>query len=189
MPIALYKKSLSYKLSSIMKRIIYSAILLIVVASCAVESISPRQPIRFSRSSEQLAKQVIAALQRTSSLEYIAMLPTPENFYQIMDEYDIVYGESLTEAKREFGAHYKSQLIPIVESSFGRTIQEGMRRGISWDAARFERVVSFERRGERFGEAQVTIEFSTNGELHRVLLGKVLIVNGEWRVSQFMELL
>lgn len=172
-----------------MKNIMQSVILLLVAASCSIEpSFSPGRPIESTESPEQLARQVIAALQHTSSSDYIAMFPTVEDFHLIMDAHEDVYGKSLPEAKSEFGIRYETDLLPVVKS-FARTIREGESMGVAWNEIRFESVLFDALTDNQFGETQLTIEFSVREKRHKLVMEKVLIMNGEWKAGALMKLM
>ena len=54
---------------------------------------------------------------------------------------------------------------------------------------RFERIESSEITPGHFGQAQVAIVFTADGKAHTLDLKKALIINAQWKVSQFMELM
>ncbi len=173
-----------------MKNIMQSAILLVVVASCSIEpSFSPSLRINNTESPEELARQVIAALRHTSSSDYVAMFPTVEDFHLIMDAHEDVYGESLAEAKKEFAICYETDLLPAVVKSFARTIREGESMGVAWNEIRFESVLFDAVTDNQFGETQLTIEFSVTEKRHKIVMEKVLIMNGEWKAGALMKLM
>lgn len=171
-----------------MKNIMYSTILFFAVASCNVEPVSPHQPVGSAESSEQFAKQVITALRHNSSLKYTAMFPTLNDFHQIMDAHRDVYGESLSAAMQEFSAAYESRLMREVKDAFDRVLDEGRTRGITWSTILLERVDA-PAVTDQFGHAQVTIVFTADGRSHRLILEKALILNSQWKVSQFIKLI
>lgn len=117
------------------------------------------------------------------------MFPKLEDFHQVMDAHGDVYGESLAEAKREFGIRYEADLLPAVNESFARTIREGEGKAIAWNEIRFERVLHSAVTDRHFAETEVTIEFSANGKQHMLALEKVLIINGKWKAGTRMQLL
>lgn len=103
-----------------------------------------------------------------------------------MEKNSDVYGEALLDAKQEFAVTYESILAPAVKESFDRIIREGNKKGISWNTVRFERIVPSEEM--ELGQAPLSIVFDANGEKYTLILEKVLIVNAQWKVTQFMEL-
>src|SRR5687767_14706518 len=108
-----------------MKTILYSAILFLTVASCNLEPSLTHQPATLAYSSEEMAKQVITALQHKSCQEYVALFPMLQEFHQMMEMNSVFYGESLSDAKQEFDNTYKSHLVPAVKESFDHIIREG----------------------------------------------------------------
>ncbi len=170
-----------------MKAIIHFTILFVATCSCNVEP-NPTSRPSSAYSSEEMAKQVITALQHVSAQEYIALFPRLDEFHQVMDKNSVLYGESLSAAKEEFDSTYKNDLIIAVKESFNRVIREGSEKGISWSTIVFERVESSESKEEQFGQGQVSIVFSANGTTHRLFVKKAVIMNAQWKVSQFIEL-
>jgi hypothetical protein len=171
-----------------MKTIIYSAILFLTVTSCTVDPSPTYLPVALAYSSNEMAKQVITALQHMSYQEYVVLFPMLHEFHQMMEMNSVFYGESLPSAKQEFAITYQNHLIPAVKESFDRIIREGNKKGIAWNTIRFERIESSEVMEPQFGRTQVVIVFIANGKVYRLCLKKALIMNAQWKVTQFIEL-
>lgn len=172
-----------------MKTIIHSAILLLTMTSCNVDPGPTYRPYASANSSEEIAKQIITALQHVSSQEYVDLFPTLQEFHQMMGKNSDFYGESLSAAKQEFADTYENHLITTVKESFDRIIREGNEKGIKWNTIRFERIESSGITQDQFGQAQVAIVFTANGKAYTLALKKALIMNAQWKVSQFIELI
>lgn len=171
-----------------MKTIICLTILFLAMTSCDVDPSPTSQPAASASSSKEMAKQVITALQHMSSQEYIALFPTLSEFHQMMEKNSDFYGESLSAAKLEFATTYKRHLITSVKESFDRIVREGNKKGIEWSVIRFERMESSEILKQQFAQAQVAIVFTANGKTYRLYVEKALIMNAQWKVSQFIKL-
>ena len=172
-----------------MKTIRYAVILFLATTSCNnVDPNSVYQPAATANSPEQMAKKVVAALQHMSPQEYIALFPRLEEFHHMMDKNFHFYGESLSAAKEEFAFTYRNDLIPAVKESFNRIIREGKENGILWNTIQLERIGSSEMTEQRFAQDNVTIDFIANGKKHTVILEKALLMNAEWKVSQYIKL-
>lgn len=169
-----------------MKTIICLSFVLAVAAACNVEPAPASQSSSIS-SSEQLAKGVITALQHESAEEYFALFPTLQEFHQVMDDNADFYAESLSEAKEEFAALYRRELITSVRHSFDRIVRDGRSRGIDWHTVSFERIDNPEQT-KQFAQTTLRIVFTANGKRQTLILKKVLILNSQWKVSQFMKL-
>lgn len=168
-----------------MKMILCSAILFLA-NSCIVDSDLSRNAPASAHLQEEMASQVVTALQHMSSEEYLALLPTLQEFHQMMEKSPDVYGEALLDAKLDFAAIYENKLAPAVKESFDKIIREGNKKGISWNTVRFEGIASSEE--TEFGHARLSIVFDANGKKYTLLLKKVLIVNMQWKATQFIEL-
>ena len=171
-----------------MKTIICSTIFFLTMISCNVDPSPTYQSAAPAYSAKEMAEEVITALQHMSSKEYIALFPTLQEFHQIMERSSLLYGESLSAAKQEFATTYESHLIAAVKESFDRIINEGNKKGIAWNTIRFERTESSEIVKQEFAQAQVAIVFTANGKTYRLSLEKALIINAQWKVSQFIKL-
>lgn len=172
-----------------MKTIILSTILFLAMTSFTINPSAKYQSVASVYSSEEMAKQVITALQHMSSQEYVALFPTLQEFHQMMEKNSLFYGEFLSEAKEEFATHYESDLIPSVKASFERIIFEGKEKGIAWNSIRFERIEPTELMEQQFAAAPVTIVFTANGKEYKLNLEKALVMQASWKVSQFMRLI
>jgi hypothetical protein len=158
------------------------------MTSCDVDPSPTYQPAAPTSSSKEMTEQVITALKHISSQEYIALFPTLQEFHQMMEKNSPFYGESLSAAKQEFATTYERHLITAVKASFDRIVREGNKKGIEWSTIRFERIESSEIVKQQFAQAQVAIVFTANGKAYRLGLKKALIMNEQWKVSQFIEL-
>jgi hypothetical protein len=172
-----------------MKTIIISTILsLTTMTSCTTDPNVEHQSVTVANSSEEMAKQVINALQHSSSQNYVALFPTLQEFHQMMEKNSSLYGESLSSAKQDFATTYESDLIPTVKKSFDRIVAEGKKKGIEWNTIRFERIESIETMEQQFATAPVTIVFNSNGKEYKLILEKALLMHAQWKVSQFIKL-
>lgn len=140
-------------------------------------------------SSDQLAEHVVAALKESSANEYVELFPSLSEFNDMMKESSEVYGSYLNEAQLEFAASYESKLIPAVKRSFDELIWDGKNKGIDWSSARYVGIEVTEQPKHRFSPVPVTIVISANGKEHRIKIERALVMNGQWKVSQFVTLL
>jgi hypothetical protein len=138
--------------------------------------------------SEQMAERIVSALQHTSAKEYTAMFPSLEDFNDMMKESSDIYGTYLADAQREFSINYEQKLIPTVEHAFDLLIDEGRSKGIEWNNIKFLRIEQKEQPKHQFSPVPVTIVFSANGLEHRIHIERALVINGQWKVSQFIKL-
>ena len=141
-----------------------------------------------TNSPEKIASNVIHALRTRSFEEYRALLPTLSEFHQIMDANDKLYGGFLTEAKREFATRYEQELIPSVRQAFTSVIAEGSTRGIDWKRVEFVRVETIELQGHE-NHAQLNIVFREKGKEYTLRIENAFAWRGEWKVTQFVELI
>lgn len=138
--------------------------------------------------SEQMAEHVVSALQHNSAKEYASMFPSIEDFNYMMKESSEIYGTYLADAQREFAINYEHKLIPSVEHAFEMLIEEGRAKGIEWSNIRHVSTEQSEQPVNRFSPVPVTITFSSNGAEHKIYIERALVINGQWKVSQFIKL-
>lgn len=171
-----------------MKSIIFSTVFGIAIASCNVDPSPIYPPTASAYSPKIMAEEIVAALQNVSVQEYMALFPSLEEFHQLMDNNANLYGESLSDAKLEFGATYKSRLVAEAQESFARIIREGKEKGIVWNDIQLKKVQSSETKEQRFAQAEVTIEFSSNGKVYKLNMERALVIDGRWKVTQYVRL-
>jgi len=135
-----------------------------------------------------MAERIVSALQHSSAREYASMFPSLEDFKNMMKESSEIYGTYLADAQREFAINYESKLIPTVEHAFEVLIDEGRSKGIEWNNIRFVGFEQHEMPNNRFSPIPVTIVISSNGVEHRIYIERALVINGQWKVSQFIKL-
>ena len=140
-------------------------------------------------SSEQLAEQVVAALKEASANEYVQLFPSLSEFKDVMKESGEIYGAYLDDAQAEFAGNYERKLIPTVKRSFDELLWDGKNKGIDWSAIRYVGIELSEQPQHRFSPVPVTIVISANGKEHRIKIERALVMNGEWKVSQFLTLI
>ena len=138
--------------------------------------------------SEQMAEHIVSALQHSSAKEYSAMFPSLEDFNEMMKESSEIYGTYLADAQREFANNYEHKLIPTVEHAFDLLIEEGRSEGIEWNNIRYIGTEQREQPQHKFSPVPVTIVFSSNGVEHKIYIERALVINGQWKVSQFIKL-
>jgi hypothetical protein len=138
--------------------------------------------------SDQMAEHIIAALQHSSSEEYMKLFPSLIEFQDVMKANSELYGNYLNDAQREFATNYEANLLPAVKHSFDELVTVGKEKGIEWKSVRFIGVQLNEEPQQRFNSLPMTITISSNGVEHQLKIEKALVINGEWRISQFVKL-
>jgi hypothetical protein len=140
-------------------------------------------------SAEKIGRKTLTALKHASHAEFVMLYPSLTDFYKMMDAEADVYGNTLDDAKNEFALTYARKIIPAMHESFDRILQEGTELGIDWSKAEFIRVEYNDGVPSKFGSATLSIVFSSDGEEHRIIVEKALIIDGQWRVSQHAQII
>lgn len=139
-------------------------------------------------SKEKVGLQVITALQHASVSEYSALFPTMADFHALMMTNAELYGKNLSEAALDFEKQYDRELYPAFQRSFERILEEGKQEGIDWRSVQLVSVEVPEEVVGEFAAVPMTITFSAQGREYRLKIGKMLLMNGKWRVSHYIEL-
>lgn len=142
---------------------------------------------KIAGSSEQMAERVVAALRQSSSKEYASLFPSLSDFKEIMKKSAAIYGSNLAEAQREFSNNYESKLIPAVKHSFEAIVLEGKQKGIDWSAVRYVGIELERQPQQHFSPVPLNIVISSHGIEHRIQIEKALVINGQWKVSQYVK--
>ncbi len=143
--------------------------------------------VSLTNAPEETGSSVISALKKNSIEEYSALFPSLSEFHQVMDANDRFYGGFLTEAKRDFAIQYEREVIPSLRAAFKSVIAEGNKRGINWQNVEFVRVKNDATPGQE-NPAQLDIIFSDRGKEYTLRIDNAFIWQGQWRVTQFIEL-
>jgi hypothetical protein len=139
--------------------------------------------------SEQIGRKALSALKHVSHTEYASLYPTLADFHKMMDANAAIYGNSLSDAKNEFAMTYAKKIIPAMDESFDRILKEGKELGIDWASIQYLRVEQGDIPNGKFGSATFTIVFSANEKEHRIVVEKALLIEGQWKVSQFARII
>ena len=139
-------------------------------------------------SSDQMGERVVAAFKKSSSAEYAALFPSSSDFTGMMKESSEIYGTYISAAQHEFVQNYKTKLVPAVRKAFEAAIKQGQEQGIDWSNVHYVGTEIEGQPSNRFSPVPVTIRFTSNGIEHKLIIEKVLVMNGNWNVSQYIKL-
>lgn len=140
-----------------------------------------------SAASTTLANQVADALKREDAFAYVALFPSLDEFYGVMEKNAALYGDFLNEARNEFTSDYLD-LLPSLRESFLQVIEEGKRRGIRWENIQLVKVETGSLTTD-FTTVTVVLVFAEQNNTFKVKMNRALVLQGEWKVSPFLELL
>jgi hypothetical protein len=138
---------------------------------------------------DHFGRATLTALQHASLSEYQALFPALDEFYLIMENQSGVYGSTLENAKADFAKTYHEKLMPELHESFKRVIKEGKEVGIDWKSVQFLRVENDVVESVDFNHATLRVVFSSQGAEHALVFRKALIINNQWKISPYAELI
>jgi hypothetical protein len=165
------------------KSIIILSALSMTIAS--FKSIAPEDRIaKADAAAERMAISVVSAFQHRSLQEYTKLFPSVEAFHNILEKNSSLYGANLEAAKEEFEMQYTKEVLPALNQSFKAIIAQGIKEGIDWSTIKLVSVEFI----EQSHTAPATVTFSTNGKQYHLEFEKTLLINGEWKVSQYVKL-
>jgi hypothetical protein len=163
-----------------------TVIALVVVVMIALVSFAMHKPE--IESEETMALQVIAALQRGSSHEYSALFPTVADFHALMMKHSELYGKNIQEAANEFQREFETVLSPAFKDSFQNVRRAGIEAGIDWRSVKLISVEVPENLSYDYSVVPMSITFSAQGAQHKLRIEKALVMNGRWKISQYISL-
>lgn len=146
-----------------------------------------RKPVN-ANASQELATQLIKALQSGSADAYLLLIPSLADFKKVMEENSAFYGNNLIAAQQAFARDYSATLIPAVRNSFEGLIAEGKRRGINWKQVS---LVSWETNNaieQGLSPAIFVIAIEAQNKIYRIEIEKAFYWQGQWKASQFIKL-
>jgi hypothetical protein len=166
--------------------------LLIIITSISMTLTSFTTVSNVSRvngitSSEQLGERIVAALQSESPSEYIRLFPSLGEFHELMNSNADAYGPYLAEAKMDFDKEYNDALIPAVKKSFREILQSGREKGIVWSEIKFQSA-DFKLENKHGLTVPGIISFSYKGKVHQLRLEKAIVLQNNWKVGQYLQL-
>ena len=139
-------------------------------------------------SKQKLGLQMIDALRHPTSDAFSSAIPTLEEFHRLMDRNQSLYGENLQVAKSAFEQQYHGSLLPAIRRSFKDLISQGKKAGIDWNTIRLVSVDIEEDPTADFDVLPLTIVFTSKKKQYRINIDRALVIEGRWRISQFIKL-
>jgi hypothetical protein len=170
-----------------MKRTFVVLTLITMTMSSFTRVAEPRRVFPSGLSSEQLGMKTLDALKQSSATAYTALHPSLAEFQVYMDQNAGVYGDMLPEAKAEFAAQYERTLLPAMKRSFENIRNAGKAKGIRWSNVKYIRTTCEAAADQTC--ATVTVVFSAAGQEYHIRIDKALMLNGDWKLSQYAELI
>lgn len=161
----------------------------IIILSILVMTLSSFKTIKTNEAgdaaAERMALSIVHALQHNSLEEYSTLYPSLISFYKIMENNAGYYGKNLDEAKRDFELQYHRQVIPALNKSFNDIITKGKTAGIDWSTIKLVNIAL----EEETSKPSATITFTSNNKEYRLKFQKALFMDGEWKVTQYADLI
>lgn len=154
----------------------------ITLQSYALDSMSEKEN---SLAYHQLAIAIADALRRESAEQYTALFPSVGEFQSIMRVHTKEYGPYLKDAQDEFAIEYTQSLLPAVKESFEMLMKDGKDRNIQWSTVQVSRVEVLSDSPER----SLSIVITSGGKEFKLEVEKIISLNGQLRVSQFVKLI
>jgi len=136
---------------------------------------------------EQMAQHVVSAFQHGAPQEFVTQFPTLKEFHRLMDENPGLYGDMLPEAKKEMTREYETELLPQATEAFQHMFLLGRKKGIDWNAIQYVRTEVG--KVSESNTATLTITFTSNKKEFRLIVENAMIINNEWKVSQYLHLI
>jgi hypothetical protein len=150
---------------------------------------SPETAILVStKASQELAQQLVDALKQKSADSYAQLIPSLNDFNNLMKEHSFVYSNHLAEAQKSFAVDYENTLVPAVKNSFDQLLADGIEKGIQWNEVSLLNWETVDHVEEQFAPVPFSIVIEAQGKIFKIEIQKAFYLNGKWKVSQFVKL-
>ncbi len=162
-----------------------TALAFTLIVMIALVSLAMRTPE--IESEEKVGHQLIEALRHESPKEFSALFPTLADFYGVMLKNSELYGKNLEEASRDFRKEFEEVVSPAFDSAFAQLRARGTGGGIDWSTAEF---VSADVKGNinyDYAVVPLTVHFTAGGRQHELKIEKAFVIDGRWKISQYIE--
>lgn len=136
------------------------------------------------RPAEATARGLITALRQESEERFVVMFPRLSEFHAMMDRNEAFYGLNIEAAKEDFTKTYNDELMPAVRRAYANLVEESEQRGIDWSEVVVESVNIPE---ESTGFSSIEITFDQDGRKFSLLIERSLMIEGKWKVSQYVR--
>lgn len=141
-----------------------------------------------TESKEEFGNELISVLRRSSEKEFSELFPSLSDFHQLMIRNSELYGKNLQEAAAEFGKQYNLELAPAFADTYAMLLKEGSRIGVDWQNAKFVSADTPAKVESDFTVVPMTVTFTSGGYEHHLKIEKTLLIDGKWRISQYITL-
>ncbi|MEI9920644.1 MAG: hypothetical protein WDO14_17910 [Bacteroidota bacterium] len=157
---------------------------LVLAATLTLSSFSADRTIDNLRPAEVTARGIVSALRQSSEAKFVALFPTLAEFHRQMDNNESFYGLNLDAAKKDFAKTYSMELLPAVRRAYATLVDEAEKRNIDWSDVT---VVSVELPEATTGFSTMKITFGQDGKKFDLLIERSLMIDGKWKVSQYVK--
>lgn len=136
---------------------------------------------------EQLGREVLESFRNQSASDYARLFPTLEELHQLMKQNADVYNVFLGVAMEDFEKTYYAKVIPELVENFENLVSSGSEKGVDWASVKFVSATETAN-GQPNGEGAITIDFASKGKKYRLLIEKVIAIDNQLKVTQFISL-
>jgi hypothetical protein len=152
---------------------------LMLAATLTLSSFSAERFNENLRPAEVTARGLITALRQSSEARFVALFPTLAEFHRQMDANKVFYGLNLEAAKEDFAKTYNEELVPAVRRAYSSLVEEGEKRGINWSDVSIINV--------EVSDSGAVMTFNWNAQKFSLLIERSLMIEGRWRISQYVR--
>jgi hypothetical protein len=137
---------------------------------------------------ENLGRQILATFQHRSVKEYYGLFPSLEELNGLMAAQPDVCAEIVGVATTDLAKTYKRRLIPSLVSAYIKAFEAGYERGIDWEDVAF--VGAYEAdTTDGAGTTSLVIEFMFDDKNYALIIEKIIMLDGEWKATQYIGLI
>lgn len=134
---------------------------------------------------EQLGREVLESFRNQSASDYARLFPTLEELHQLMRQNADVYHVFLGVAMEDFEKAYYAKVLPELVENFENLVLSGREKGVDWASVKF--VSATENVSDKPNGA-IAIDFASKGKKYRLLIEKVIAIDDQLKVTQFISI-
>ena len=140
--------------------------------------------LSFDSEEEVFKSQLINGLKQNDANALMALFPTVEGLYTLMDVNAGFYSTRLNDAKAALMKNYENNILPEARLAFQHLLTQGKAKGIDWPAIDSMEIIHS---GQLLDTGRVHLRFNANGMAFNMEVKLFTDVSGHFKLTQFIK--
>lgn len=133
---------------------------------------------------EILKSKLVNGLKQNDATALIALFPTVEELYSLMDVNVSFYSTRLNDAKVTLLTDYEKNILPQAKLAFQHLLSQGKEKGINWSTITSMEII---RSDQPLSPDVIQLRFHANGTVFNVEAKLLTNANGQLKLTQFIK--